>query len=96
MFKDAREELKRLEEELLQEEETGEEVYEDDELSDYDPERMYNGDDVDADSELADVAHKTLVCHLDHTCRKPLAGKIGSLPGVSVKTAYSAAGDRHA
>ena len=25
-----------------------------------------------------------------------LAGKIGSLPGVSVKTAYSAAGDRHA
>ena len=36
------------------------------------------GDDVDADSELADVAHKTLVCHLDHTCRKPLAGKIGS------------------
>lgn len=49
MFKDAREELKRLEEELLQEEETGEEVYEDDELSDYDPDRMYNGDDVDTD-----------------------------------------------
>ena len=36
------------------------------------------GDDVDADSPLADVAHKTLLEHLDHTCRKPLAGKIGS------------------
>lgn len=36
------------------------------------------GDDVDADSELAPVAHKTLLEHLDHTCRKPLAGKIGS------------------
>ena len=27
---------------------------------------------------LCDVAHKTLLEHLDHTCRKPLAGKIGS------------------
>ncbi|MBE6369641.1 MAG: hypothetical protein E7056_05715 [Lentisphaerae bacterium] len=36
------------------------------------------GDDVDADSPLAAVAQKTLREHLDHTCRKPLAGKIGS------------------
>ena len=36
------------------------------------------GDDVDADSPLAAVARKTLREHLDHTCRKPLAGKIGS------------------
>ena len=36
------------------------------------------GDDVDADSDLADVANKTLRGHLSHTCRKPLAGKIGS------------------
>ena len=36
------------------------------------------GDDVDADSDLADVARQTLRGHLSHTCRKPLAGKIGS------------------
>lgn len=36
------------------------------------------GDDVDADSDLAAVADKTLREHLDHTCRRPLAGKIGS------------------
>ena len=36
------------------------------------------GDDVDADAPLAQVADKTLRQHLDHTCRKPLAGKIGS------------------
>lgn len=55
MFKDAREELKRLEEELLQEEDAElaeEEVYEEDEeLSAYDPNLMYNGDDVDIDPE---------------------------------------------
>ena len=39
---------------------------------------MIPGDDVDADSALAPVAVKTLREHLDHTCRKPLAGKIGS------------------
>lgn len=36
------------------------------------------GDDVDADSPLAPVAVKTLHQHLDHTCRKPLAGNFGS------------------
>ncbi len=36
------------------------------------------GDDVDADSPLAEVADRTLRGHLEHTCRKPLAGKIGS------------------
>ncbi len=36
------------------------------------------GDDVDADSELSEVAKRTLRNHLTYTHRKPLAGKIGS------------------
>jgi len=36
------------------------------------------GDDVDADTPLAEVAKKTLHAHLDYTVRKPLSGKIGS------------------
>lgn len=62
MFRDAREELKRLEEELLQEEENGGEGYEEEALEEeeceedgapsfYDPDRIYNSDDVDADPE---------------------------------------------
>ena len=59
MFRDANEELKRLEEELLQEESEDdleevyeEEVYEETAVSGcYDPYRVYNGDDVDIDPE---------------------------------------------
>ena len=55
MFRDANEELKRLEEELLQEEAEDEieEEYEEEFVESvyYDPNRIYNADDVDTDPE---------------------------------------------
>ena len=55
MFRDADEELKRLEEELLLEEteDETEEEYEEESADQvyYDPDRVYNADDVDVDPE---------------------------------------------
>lgn len=56
MFRDTQEELKRLEEQLLQEEEAeeaAEELSEEEEAAyeDYDPDRIYNTDDLDEDPE---------------------------------------------